>query len=28
VLTSLIAFGIAEVFTAGMKLKQEQELTI
>ena len=28
VLTSLIAFGIAEVFIAGMKLKQEQELTI
>lgn len=28
VLTSLIAFGIAEVFIAGMKLKQEQDLTI
>ena len=28
VLPSIIAFGIAEVLTAGMKLQQEQDLTI
>ena len=28
VLPTIIAFGIAEVFTAGMKSQQEQDLTI